>query len=80
MEFCELCSKTFLMCSCRRVTLPRLSPGQIGHGSPAVAVGNNGEGNGGGWVLAAVANGSPVGMGGASRGGVDCDRVSKPEI
>ena len=70
-----------LMWSCKSVTLPRLSPGGIGHGNPAVA-GNNCGGSGGGGggtdgggdAVTAVASGSPVRMG----GGVDCDRVSKP--
>ena len=73
------------MWSCNSATLPMFSTGGVWHGNP-VAVGNSGEGNvagggGGGCVSAAVVvvvRGSTVGIGG-TRGGVDCDRVSKPE-
>ena len=74
------------MWSCNSATLPMLSPDGPGHGNP-VAVGNSGEGNvaggggGGGGCASAtvvVVRGSTVGIGG-TRGGVDCDRVSKPE-
>ena len=63
--------------------MPRLSPGGIGPGNPAVAVENIGEDSGGGGaegdgaVVAAVDSGIPVRMGDAT-GGVDCDKVSKP--
>ena len=72
------------MWSCNSATLPMLSAGGVGHGNPA-AVGNSGEGNvaggggGGGCVSAAVVvRGSTVGIG-DTRGGADCDKVSKPE-
>ena len=60
------------------------SPGGVWHGNP-VAVGNSGEGNvsggggGGGCASVAVVRGSAVGIG-DTRAGVDCDRVSKPEM
>ena len=64
--------------------MPMFSTGGVWHGNP-VAVGNSGEGNvaggggGGGCVsVAVVVRGSTVGIG-DTRGGVDCDRISKPE-